>query len=189
MSTKTIQIKCKGASELPLDLILSFQAGLKKLSKKNLDKLKKNILLNGFVAPIFVWDDKGDYKIIDGHGRLAALISLRKERYDIPLIPVDFIHAENEAEAKKILLSVTSQYGEFDLDELNEWVDDVDKELKDLLRFADNEIILSDVISSDGSGTPVPVGLKISITCETQDQVTDIIKYLTDKQVSFKVRR
>lgn len=162
MPTKTIKIKCSAAQQLPLDAILEFQGGLKKLSKANLEKLKKNILLNGFIAPIFVWDDKGDYRILDGHQRLAALISLRENGYDIPLVPVDVIHAGSEAEARQMLLSITSQYGEFDLDELTEWVNDIDKDIKDLLRFTDQEIKI-------GSGEP-------EIETEGDDEITEDVK-------------
>lgn len=152
--SKTIKISCKGASTLPLDLILEFQGNLKKLSKENLGRLKKNILINGFVAPIFVFDDNGDYKIIDGHGRIQALISFRQEGYVIPMIPVDFIDAENEKEARKILLSITGQYGEFDLDELQSWINDLDDDIAETLRLVDQEIDLQinidEEIETDG---------------------------------------
>lgn len=188
--TKTIKIKCSAAQQLPLDLILEFQGGLKKLSKQNLEKLKNNILLNGFIAPVFCWDDKGDYRLLDGHGRLKALISLRQEGYDIPLIPVDIIHAGSEAEAKQMLLSITSQYGEFDLDELTEWVNDIDDDISKLLRFTDKAITFE---PSEPEEEPEPdplesTGLKINITCTTQDQVKEIARYLLDKDVSFKIK-
>lgn len=140
MNKKTFPIKCKGNTSLPLDVILEFQGKLKKITKQNLDKLKNNILKNGFIAPLFVWDDKGDYRLLDGHQRLAALISLRQEDYDIPMIPVDIIQAKDEAEAKKMLLSITSQYGEFEAAELKEWLNQVDDETKEFLRIVDGEI-------------------------------------------------
>ena len=97
---KTIQIKCSAQTTLPIDLILEFQGPLKKLSAANLNKLKANILKLGFIAPFFVWDNKGDNMLLDGHQRLAALISLRQDGYDIPLLPVDYINAKDEAEAR-----------------------------------------------------------------------------------------
>lgn len=190
MPKKTIQIKCSAAQTLPLDLILEFQGGLKKLSKANLEKLKNNILKNGFVAPIFVWDDKGDYRICDGHQRLAALISLRQDGYNIPLIPVDVIQAADEAEAKKILLSICSSYGEFDLDELTEWVSDLDSDIADLLRFTDSEISLDmDKEQEEDEEGFEPAKLKINIQCNTVEQVTEISNYLLGLDVSFKVRK
>jgi hypothetical protein len=41
---------------------------------------------------------------------------MREEGYNIPMIPVDYIEAEDEAEAKAKLLHITSQYGEFSTD-------------------------------------------------------------------------
>ena len=137
---KTIAIRCEGSMTLPLDTILEFQGKLKKLTKSNLEKLKNNILKKGFTAPPFVWDDKGDYRILDGHQRLAALISLREDDYDIPMIPVALIHAENEKDAREILLQISSQYGEFDMDELETWLDECDSEVAETLRLVDKEI-------------------------------------------------
>lgn len=113
---KAIEIKCKGADTLPIDRILDFQNDLKTLSKDNEKKLRNSILKFGFIAPFFVWDDKGDWKLLDGHQRLKTLLKMREEGYDIPLLPVDYIEADSEEDAKRKLLHITSQYGEFTLD-------------------------------------------------------------------------
>jgi DNA modification methylase len=142
---KKIEIKCKAAETLPIDLITEFQGNLKKLSKKNLEKLKKRIVEDGFIAPFFVWDDRGQYKLMDGHQRLQALISLRQDGYDMPFFPVANIEAEDEADARRKLLSITSQYGEFDIEELTAWVDQIDDDIAETLRFADEELQISGV--------------------------------------------
>jgi site-specific DNA-methyltransferase (adenine-specific) len=41
---------------------------------------------------------------------------MREEGYDIPLLPVDYIDADSEEDAKRKLLHITSQYGEFTVD-------------------------------------------------------------------------
>jgi len=64
---KVIQIKCKGADTLPIDRILEFQNDLKTLSKDNEKKLRNSILKFGFIAPFFVWDNQGEWKLLDGH--------------------------------------------------------------------------------------------------------------------------
>lgn len=143
MSEKTIQVKCKGADVLPIDVIFDFQGGLKKLSKANLTRLKKRIVEDGFIAPFFVWNDAGDNKLLDGHQRLAAVLSLREEGYDLPLFPVVYIEAADEQEARRRLLSITSQYGEFVIEELDEWFKGFDEELKNSFRFVDKEIKVS----------------------------------------------
>lgn len=148
---KTIQIKCQGATTLPIDVILEFQGKLKKLSKKNLESLKTRIVEDGFIAPFFVWDRGGDYMALDGHGRLAALLSLRQEGYDIPLMPVAFIEAADEKEARARLLSITSQYGEFDSLELADWIGELDEGIAETLRIVDSEISLA--VKGDDVGT------------------------------------
>lgn len=110
---KVIEIKCKGADTLPIDRILEFQGELKTLSKGNEKKLRNSILKFGFIAPFFVWDDKGEWRLLDGHQRLKTLLKMREEGYDIPLLPVDYIEADSEEDAKRKLLHITSQYGEF----------------------------------------------------------------------------
>jgi hypothetical protein len=113
---KVIQIKCKGADTLPIDRILEFQNDLKTLSKDNEKKLRNSILKFGFIAPFFVWDNQGEWKLLDGHQRLKTLLKMREEGYDIPLLPVDYIEADSEEDAKRKLLHITSQYGEFTAD-------------------------------------------------------------------------
>ena len=135
-----IIVTCTAADRLPIDSILEFQGDLKKLSKENREKLKKSILKNGFTAPIFIWQHGGDNFILDGHQRLATLLHMRQKGYDIPLLPVAYIEAENEQQAKEKLLVITSQYGEFDLDVLNDWVSGIDDDIADILRFSDSEL-------------------------------------------------
>ena len=110
---KVIEVKCKGADTLPIDRILEFQGELKTLSKDNEKKLRNSILKFGFIAPFFVWDDKGEWRLLDGHQRLKTLLKMREEGYDIPLLPVDYIEADSEEDAKRKLLHISSQYGEF----------------------------------------------------------------------------
>ena len=113
---KVIEIKCKGADTLPIDRILEFQNDLKTLSKDNEKKLRNSILKFGFIAPFFVWDDHGEWRLLDGHQRLKTLLKMREEGYDIPMLPVDYIEADSEEDAKRKLLHITSQYGEFSTD-------------------------------------------------------------------------
>lgn len=147
-----IKIACRAANILPIDSIIEFQGKLKKITKANMEKLKKSILKNGFTAPIFIWEDAGDNKILDGHQRLATLIKMRQEGYDIPLLPVAYIYADDEAEARRKLLAITSQYGEFDALELADWLDELDDDIKDTLRFVDEEMIIESDKNIETSG-------------------------------------
>lgn len=131
-----IKVTCRAADLLPIDSILEFQGDLKRLTKKNKEKLKKSILKNGFTAPIFIWQKEGDNFILDGHQRLATLLSMRQDGYDIPLLPVAYIEAKDEHQAKDKLLVITSQYGDFNIDELEDWIIDIDSDIKDCLNIS-----------------------------------------------------
>ena len=51
------------------------------------------------------------------------------------MIPVDIIEADDEQDAKKKLLAITSQYGEFDMDGFMEFTSDI--EIDDTIRLTD----------------------------------------------------
>ena len=123
-----IQVKAKGHTFLPIDRLLEFQGNLKRLTQQNREKLMASILEKGFIAPIFVWDDAGEYRLLDGHQRLKTLLWMRQQGWDIPMLPVDIIEADDEQDAKKKLLAITSQYGEFTTDGYAEFISDIDVE-------------------------------------------------------------
>jgi hypothetical protein len=138
-----IEIKCRGADYLSIEELEEFQHELKTLPTKSRDRLKKSIERQGFIAPIFVWKHGEHNKIIDGHQRLKTLKWMQeKHGYEVPKLPVAYIQAETEQEAKERLLSITSQYGEFDTEALNDWVESVDVSVRDLFRFVEKEIDL-----------------------------------------------
>ena len=132
-----IQVKAKGHTFLPIDRLLEFQGNLKRLTQKNREKLMASILEKGFIAPIFVWDDAGEYRLLDGHQRLKTLIWMRQQGWDIPMLPVDIIEADDEQDAKKKLLAITSQYGEFTVEGYAEFINDI--EVDDCVRLVDGE--------------------------------------------------
>ncbi len=141
--SKEVRVTCSAADILPIDALLEFQGDLKRITKDNLDKLKRSILKHGFTAPIFVW--KGvDNHILDGHQRLKALIELRQEGYNIPLLPVAYIDADDEKHAREKLLYITSQYGEFDFRGIDAFISEAGLEIADLsdMRFPDGVLQL-----------------------------------------------
>lgn len=91
MSDKKIIVTCKGADVLPIDSIENFQGDLKRITKQNLEKLKKRIIKDGINVPLFVWRVNDWCRLLDGHQRLKALLSLREDGYELPLIPVAYI--------------------------------------------------------------------------------------------------
>lgn len=151
-SEKNIKVTCQGATSLALDELVEFQGGLKKLSKKNLDKLKARILEDGFNVPFFVWKHDGTNSLLDGHQRVRALKSLQSDGYEIPPLPVAIIEASDIADAKKKLLAISSQYGEFDSEELSSWLDELGDDIADTLRIVDGEMerLLKDPEDTEG---------------------------------------
>ena len=119
-NSNKISVTCRGADTLPLESLQAFQGSLKKISKQNLDKLKRRIIRDGINVPLFVWRDGDKNKILDGHQRLKALSSLRDDGHIIPPVPVAYIDAADEKDARQKLLGITSQYGEFEIEELSE---------------------------------------------------------------------
>ena len=137
---KGVEIKCQGAAALPIEELTNFQGGLKKITKDSMRKLKDRILKSGFIAPIFIWQHEDNNYILDGHQRIQALLSLKKEGYEIPALPVAYVHATSIEDAKEKLLSITSQYGEFVLEELETWLKDFDEDMRDSFRFVNDEM-------------------------------------------------
>lgn len=140
MNEKIIKIECRGAALIPLEELEEFQGNLKKITRANLDKLKRRIM-KSFDAPIHVWErPDGSKKILDGHQRRKALRELSDEGYEIPPLPVDYIYAKDEKEARQKLLGITSQYGEFEMEELGEWMRELDADDADTIRLSDGEL-------------------------------------------------
>jgi hypothetical protein len=140
-----IDVTCEAATALPLDSLLDFQGGIKTISDENLAKLKRRIVEHGINAPVFVWRTKvkkPKHYIIDGHQRCMALRELRDEGYTVPDVPVAFIEAKSKKDAADKFLGIASQYGEVNINELQEWVLDLDLAI-DGIRIVDSQIDLS----------------------------------------------
>lgn len=141
---KTIQIKCTGAGLLSHKEMTPFQGDLKTLSTENYEKLKKEILELGFSEPISVWKNDGKFYLLNGHQRHRVLTQMSdKEGYYIPAVPVNFIEAIDEREAKKKILSLTSQFGEITDQGLYEFMHDSDisfPEINDSFRFPEIDL-------------------------------------------------
>lgn len=140
---KAIRIECSGTESKPLDELIDFQDGIKKLPKKNLEKLADSILKYGFSAPFFIWQNEGSLYKLDGHQRGIALKYLRDEKgYTIPDLPVVYIEADSENQAREKLLHITSQYGEFDRQGLDAFILDYDLDTThlDTIRLTDTEL-------------------------------------------------
>jgi hypothetical protein len=122
---KHIVVNCTATDFLSFWNITPFQGDLKDLSAESYQKLKANIIKYGITSPIHVWINEAKTWALDGHQRLRTLTALENEGYTIPLVPVTFIKADSVKDAKKILLSLTSQYGQINPDGLFEFIQDL----------------------------------------------------------------
>jgi hypothetical protein len=113
-----IPIKCRGTREVPLFELKEFQGNLKELSETKFEKLKASIERNGFRFPVFTW---GDY-ILDGHQRIFVLNRMVEEGWRIGKIPVVEIEAKDKREAQRLLLLISSRYGEIREDGLRDFL-------------------------------------------------------------------
>ncbi len=111
MTPKEIEISCKGSDVLKLHELTNFQGPLKSMDNDGFQKLKTTLIKYGMVIPIFIWKNGNTNFIIDGHQRVKVLKTLQYEGFKIPMIPVDYVFAKTEKEAKKKLLIAVSQYG------------------------------------------------------------------------------
>lgn len=139
-----IEIKCTGAGTLPIDKFEEFQGDLKKLSDKNMLRLAKSMFVNGYIAPVFIYDDGGSWKILDAHQRIKTLCAIREAGIPIPAaFPYSEIEATSEADARQKLLAISSQFGQFQKEVLDEWISEIDPDIADVFALVDGEIELS----------------------------------------------
>lgn len=110
-----IKIAVKGAKTLDFKELKEAQGQLKTLPKESYERLRNHIAKDGFSEPITVWFFKGKYNVINGHQRLSTIRKMvEEEGYKCPKIPVSLMEAKNWKEAKRKILSMTSQFGKFD---------------------------------------------------------------------------
>ena len=157
--TKKIPVTCDPHGHLerrPLAELTPFQGGLKDLDDARYAKLKASILAEGFMAPVFVWKDL----ILDGHQRTTVL---EREGWDVEGdVPVVEIEADDEADAARKLLKLTSAYGKPQPEGVFDFMQTHDLDLGD---FADVDLPEFDQGALEelfGEGTGDPYDLNTS---------------------------
>lgn len=123
---KDITIRGKRLLELPQLPILEtvdMQGDLKDLSDTNYERLVKTHLEHGIFLPFYVWESPdGKNMTLDGHQRRRVLPA---EGYT-GNVPVVYIDADNERDAKEKLLIISSQYGRITQEGLDTFAFDLD---------------------------------------------------------------
>jgi hypothetical protein len=136
-----IRVTCKTADHLPHDQIEPLQGKLKERTDEEIGKICRSIIKHGWAFPEFIWKNEVHNYCLDGHGRQAAIPRLIEMGYSIPEIPVVYVEAKNEDEAKELLLKCISQYGKVIIDGFFSFTEGLE------LDFSDFEIPgISDII-------------------------------------------
>ena len=111
---KKIRITCDSDELLSYGVIKDFQGRLKERSQDDIDHLISSIEHHGFSFPFFVWrQPNGTCSCLDGHGRLCALAQMESEGYEIPELPVVYIDAFDEKDAKSKLVRINTVAGNY----------------------------------------------------------------------------
>lgn len=126
---------------VPLPRLMSLQGNLKTLEPAEYQKLRAQILENGFSFAVHVWEepesDPGKYPhihILDGHQRVEALRRMEQED-GVTVggsVPCVFVQAKDKAEAVRKCLGGASQFGTFHVEHLGELADIAGLEIPDL---------------------------------------------------------
>ena len=131
-----IEIKCEAANYLQLNEITDFQGELKERTAGDMEKIKKSIKKHGVAFPVFIWQTEKNGETInyclDGHCRTRALRELQEAGEQIPPLPVAYVRASSEAEAKELLLKLNSQYGHMTAESVAAFLDGLEIDFNDL---------------------------------------------------------
>lgn len=130
-----IGVSCRTELALPLDELHAIQGDLKTMSPENRNKLRNLIIKNGINFPVHVWKevrDRGEsdsavvWWIIDGHGRVEELRSMRADGFLIPEIPCVEIFAKDMRDAKEKVLAASSCFQRIDPDGLHNFLEELE---------------------------------------------------------------
>lgn len=109
----TVRIACEGAATVALGDLVGLQGNLKELTPENAAKLRRDICEQGFSEPIACWrQPDGVPRILNGHQRLRVLTEMAAEGWTVPPLPVSWVEAADEGEARRKVLSLGSSFGE-----------------------------------------------------------------------------
>jgi hypothetical protein len=123
-----------------------------------------------------VWKNKDKNYLIDGHQRLKALNSLFADGYTIPDIPIVYITADNKKDAKRKLLYISSQYGQFTIDGYADFALDIDVDFNDL-RLTDGLFEIEKTFEEDKMPKDIDVSEEYQIIIELENENETSILY------------
>ena len=127
-----MEVKCKTNDTLPLSELTEFQGNLKERTDADYAKITKSIKKHGFAFPFFVWKHGGINHVLDGHGRIGALKRMVAQGEHLPPLPVVYVNAKDENDAKELLLKLNSHYGQMTAESVRDFLGDLQIDFEDL---------------------------------------------------------
>ena len=106
-----MKITCKCDTTRNIKDLVIIQGDIKSMSKKDRKKLTNSLKKYGLMVPWIVWGNK----VMDGTQRTDILINNLNYLGDVPVVEIE---ANSEDDARAKLLTITSQSGRFNLEEL-----------------------------------------------------------------------
>ncbi len=139
MNDKIIKVTCEAADTAPVDELQHFQGNLKTLRKEEAELIRASIVEHGFSFPVFVWKSpKGAKKLIDGHQRAFVLKEMVREGWQMSGgVPVAWIHAASEKEAKKKVMLAAGRYAKIDQEGMYEFIEEAGIDFDELMKTID----------------------------------------------------
>ena len=166
---KTIINKVPECKTMPWPELKGYELNdLKQTEGRELEKLKNAMVNEGFLFPVYVWAEHR--YVLDGAGRVMALLELAQADYDIPDIPIIEIIASDLRQAKKLVLMASSRHGEItrgsfkhfateldlrDLEGIVDGIDALDAELAELEKQDKKEEPDCDPDTVPGEAVPI----------------------------------
>lgn len=169
-----IELKCSTPEVTRLSKLVPFQGELKKRTEQDIRKLAESLRTEGLLMPFAVWEHEGKDYLLDGHGRMAALVQLALADPDIlqQELPCVIVKAETEDDARKALLQIVSMCGHISPKGVLEFsapvIDYKAPVLEKVTRKVEKKAKTSDYVI-----------LKVRVKREDVSKVTDAFKQMT----------
>lgn len=173
-----IKIKCETKHFLSLEELTSFQGELKHLTEANFKKLRKQIERHGFCFPFFVWKNKSNNYILDGHQREKVLLKMKEEGIEIPdQFPIVYIEAKNQKDAAEKLLAINSQFGKMDAERLHSFIEKMEIDFEKLQDLQFSFIPFENPLNIENEWEGMP-----EFTMDSDEAFRQIIVYFKNQE-------
>lgn len=167
------------------------QGNLKDLSKTNYGRLVKSIETEGFMIPLFVWfePETNLAYTLDGNQRCRVIKKEFPAGVDLPYVE---INATNKAHAKKMILLISSNYGETTKEGFDEFVAELPD--TDFIRQAttfdewmDKEVKQVEDGDEDGDGGDYEIKFRIEVVLPDEASQEKLYNELLSRNYSCRI--